>query len=61
MDSTKECISCKHFAQGENSSYCANEKQTDEDLKNYVYYNFGCNLHDVGKHETRKTITDNDR
>lgn len=51
--SEKICISCKHYKQGKTCSFCANPKQTDKDKKNYCYYNFGCDLHDEGIHQTR--------
>lgn len=47
------CGGCKHFAQGENSSFCDNEKQKDKNKKEYVYYNFSCGLFKDGIHQSR--------
>lgn len=48
----KQCITCKYFEQ-QISSNCASPKQNDEDLKGYCYYNFSCDLHEKGIHQTR--------
>lgn len=52
-DGTHTCIDCKHFAQGETCSFCANDKQTDNDKKEYVYYSFSCDLFENGIHALR--------
>lgn len=50
---SNNCINCKHFAQGKLCSFCANENQTDNDLKQYSYHSFRCNLFDSGIHQSR--------
>jgi hypothetical protein len=41
-----KCWTCIHRKQGETKSFCNNPKQTDEELKTYVYPPiYGCNLH----------------
>lgn len=52
-DNKKECGYCKHFAQGKTCSFCANEKQTNRSLQEYLYYNFTCNLFEEGIHQSR--------
>lgn len=51
--SVGQCMNCKHFAQGKMCSFCANERQTNPDLKEYTYWPFGCNLHEEGVHQSR--------
>lgn len=50
---TKDCGSCKYFAQGKNCSFCSNPKQMNESKKQYLYYNFKCDLFEEGIHRTR--------
>lgn len=40
----KECATCKFFEQGKGCSFCGNPEQTNKSLKEYVYYNSGCDL-----------------
>jgi len=49
----KTCGDCKYFAQGKNCSFCNNPKQTDKDLKRYLYYNFSCELFEEGECKQR--------
>lgn len=48
-----KCSSCKFFAQGKTCSYCENPVQTNEELKGYSYYFFGCNLYEKGISQSR--------
>lgn len=48
-----ECGSCKYYAKGEKSSFCENPKQKDPRFKVYTYYNFTCNLHELGISDSR--------
>jgi hypothetical protein len=42
-----KCCTCKHVKQGENNMFCNNPKQTDQELKTYVYPPiYQCNLHE---------------
>lgn len=56
----KTCGYCKHFAQGAHCSFCANEKQTDNKLKQYAYYPFSCELFEQGIHQRRIDFMNDD-
>lgn len=47
------CVNCRHFAQGDKSSFCTNKKQTNAELLNYTNPAFSCNLYAPGTHKTR--------
>lgn len=50
----KTCGDCKFYAQGEGCSFCEHEKQTKEDRKEYLYYNFSaCGLYEKGTSQSR--------
>lgn len=49
----KTCGYCKFFAQGKGCSFCENPKQEDKNLKEYLYYNFSCQLFEEGTSESR--------
>lgn len=57
MDLDDKCGSCKFMKQGKNCCYCANPIQTNEDLTEYIYYNFGCDLHEKGKPQLERDET----
>ncbi len=43
------CFHCKFFNQDKGSARCFNPKQKDEDLIQYVYWNFSCGLIEKGE------------
>lgn len=47
------CVNCKHFAQGNKYSFCANGKQTNSEFTKYTYPSLNCNLFESGTHKTR--------
>jgi hypothetical protein len=47
------CGNCKFMAQGEHSSFCDYPKQTNPELKDYVYYNWSCKFFLAGTHPSR--------
>ena len=47
------CQHCKFFEQGKTHSFCGNPKQKNTDLKDYVYYTFGCSLVVKGTAQSR--------
>lgn len=51
--SKRECGRCKFFEQGKGCSFCGNPKQTDENKRKYLYYNFTCDLFTPGIAESR--------
>lgn len=51
--SVAECGSCKYFEQGKTCSFCGHPDQPNNDFKQYLYYNFGCNLHEQGIAQSR--------
>lgn len=54
-----QCRDCKFFNQGEYSAQCFNPIQTDQSLIDYVYYNFGCKLHEEGDQLTESEMNKN--
>lgn len=52
----KDCGHCKHFNQDKNSCRCFNPMQTDESLRRYCYYNFRCDLFELGGRQTKKQM-----
>ena len=50
---SKLCINCNFCEQGKWCSFCSNSKQTDKDLKKYVYWNFTCELFEKGISKSR--------
>lgn len=53
MSKGSQCGSCKFFDQGKTCSFCGNPEQTNRDFKSYVYYTFGCELHEDGIAQSR--------
>lgn len=51
-----KCIKCKFMGQGEFCPKCFNPKQTEQHLKDYVYYNSGCRWFEPGTALTDKEI-----
>jgi len=51
--SVAECGSCKYFEQGKTCSFCGHPEQPNENFKQYLYYNFGCSLHEQGIAQSR--------
>ena len=49
----KECGHCVFYEQGKNASFCGNPVQTNKDLKEYAYWNFGCELYKQGTAKSR--------
>lgn len=51
MTEEKTCGYCKHFAQGDNCSFCAHVNATKEQSE-YRYYSDSCTKFDKGIHQS---------
>jgi hypothetical protein len=44
----KQCGSCKYWKQGNSGCFCGNPKQENEQVRQYSYYFFSCELYSYG-------------